>query len=42
MTTGDYGEIVLYQAYDGRASIDVYLREETVWLTRNQMVKLLG
>ncbi len=40
MTTGDYGEIVLYQADDGRASIDVYLRDETVWLTQAQMVEL--
>ncbi len=40
MTTDDYGEIVLYQADDGRASIDVYLRDETVWLTQAQMVEL--
>lgn len=34
------GEVVLYQAEDGKASIDVRLDHETVWLTQDQMSKL--
>ena len=41
MTTDDYGEIVLYQA-DGCSFIDVRLKDETVWLTLNQMAELFG
>jgi len=42
MTTDDYGEIVLYQADDGHSVIDVHLKDETVWLTLNQMAELFG
>ena len=42
MTTNDYGEIVLYQAEDARSVIDVRLKDETVWLTLNQMAELFG
>ncbi len=42
MTTNDYGEIVLYQADDGHSVIDVRLKDETVWLTLNQMAELFG
>jgi len=38
----DYGEIIVYQSEDGRAAIDVHLRDETVWLTLNQMAELFG
>jgi len=38
--TPDYGEIIVYQSEDGRAAIDVHLRDETVWLTQAQMVEL--
>ena len=34
------GEIVLYDAEDGKATIDVRLQDETVWLTQAQMVAL--
>ncbi len=37
----DLGEIVLYQSEDGQASMDVHLKDETVWLTLNQMAELL-
>jgi hypothetical protein len=37
----DLGEIVLYQSEDGKASMDVHLKDETVWLTLNQMAELL-
>ena len=36
----DLGEIVLYQSEDGQASLDVKLKDETVWLTQTQMVDL--
>lgn len=42
MATDDYGEIVLYQADDGHSVIDVHLKDETVWLTLNQMAELFG
>ena len=34
------GEIIIYQTADGRASIDVKLENETVWLTQDQLVIL--
>lgn len=36
------GEIVLYQAPDGKVKIDVRLEDETVWLTQEQMATLFG
>jgi len=36
------GEIVLYKTPEGDTHIDVKLEEETVWLTPNQMAKLLN
>ena len=37
----DLGKIILYQSEDGHTSIDVHLKDETVWLTLNQMTELL-
>ena len=36
----DHGTIVLYQAEDGQATLDVQLKDETVWLTQAQMADL--
>ena len=36
------GEVVLYEADDGRTTIEVQLRDETVWLNRKQMAELFG
>lgn len=36
------GEIILYQAPDGKINIDVRLEDETVWLTQEQMATLFG
>lgn len=36
----DLGEIVLYQSEDGHTSMDVHLKDETVWLSQAQMEKL--
>jgi hypothetical protein len=36
----DHGEIILYQSVDGRAAIDVHLKDETVWLTQQQISEL--
>lgn len=36
------GEVVLYQAPDGKAALDVRLDQETVWLTQDQMAELFG
>ncbi len=36
----DLGEIILYDSMDGNSSIDVHLKDETVWLTQKQMTEL--
>jgi prophage maintenance system killer protein len=36
------GEIIIYQASDGQASIDVKLENETVWLNQYQMAELFA
>ena len=36
------GEVVLYQAPDGKVQLDVRLERETVWLTQAQMAELFG
>jgi hypothetical protein len=36
------GEVVVYEAPDGEARIQVRLERETVWLSHNQMAELLG
>lgn len=35
-------EIILYKTDDGRINIDVYLEDETVWLTQAHMAELFG
>lgn len=35
-------EIVIYQSTDGKIKIDVRLKDETVWLTQEQMATLFG
>jgi hypothetical protein len=35
-------EIILYQSADGAIEIDVFLENETVWLTQEQMCSLFG
>ena len=37
MTQSDLGEIVLYQSADGTNSLDVHLKDETVWLSQVQL-----
>lgn len=34
------GEMVIYQTEDGKASVDVMLENETIWLTQEQMATL--
>ena len=36
------GEIVIYQAEDGKTALEVNLREETVWLSQTQIGHLFG
>lgn len=36
------GEILIYQNHEGNIKIDVRLKEETVWLTQDQMAQLFG
>lgn len=36
------GEIVIYRAGDGEATLDVTLEDQTVWLTQAQMARLFG
>lgn len=35
-------ELIIYEAPDGKARVDVRLDQETVWLTQSQMVDLFG
>jgi len=36
----ELGEIILYQSEEGKTAIDVHLKDETVWLTLNQIAEL--
>ncbi len=36
----DQGELIVFKSKDGRAKVDVRLKDETVWLSQSQMVKL--
>ena len=36
------GEIVIYEAEDGAAALEVRLDRDTVWLTQRQMAQLFG
>ena len=36
----DLGEVILYQSEDGEQSLDVHLKDETVWLTQKQIAAL--
>jgi len=36
------GELILYQDEDSREAVEVRLKDETVWLTLNQMAELFG
>lgn len=36
----EQGELILYQSDDGKAGVDVRLKDESVWLTLNQMADL--
>jgi hypothetical protein len=36
------GEIIIYEAIDGKIKIDVILEDETVWLSQEQMALLFG
>jgi hypothetical protein len=38
----EHGEIILYQSEDGLAKLNVNLRDETVWLSLEQMAELFG
>ncbi len=40
MTAAKTGEIVIYQAKDGKASLEVKLQDETVWLSLDQLSAL--
>lgn len=36
----DYGEILIYQSEDGMTNIEVQMKDETIWLTQQQMADL--
>jgi len=40
--TFEQGELILYQADDGLAVVDVQLKDETVWLSQAQMTELFS
>ena len=36
------GKVIIYKAKDGKVSLDLKLKQETLWLTLNQMATLFG
>ncbi|MEW6521273.1 MAG: virulence protein RhuM/Fic/DOC family protein [Thermodesulfobacteriota bacterium] len=38
--SSDFGEVILYQSEEGKSALDVHLKDETVWLTLNQIADL--
>ena len=40
MNSDDKGQVIIYQAEDGKTTIDVRLDNDTVWLTQAQLVEL--
>ena len=38
----EHGEIVIFQAEDGKTALEVHLEQETVWLTEKQISFLFG
>ena len=38
----EHGEIIIYQAEDGKSSLEVHLEEESVWLSQKQMSELFA
>ena len=38
--TDEYGEILIYQTYDGQTNIEVKIEDDTVWLTQQQLTEL--
>lgn len=38
----DLGQIILYRSEEGKTALDVHLKDETVWLSRQQMAELFG
>ena len=36
----EQGELILYQSDDGQVGVDVRLKDESVWLTLNQIADL--
>lgn len=36
------GEIIIYQAADGKTQLDVRLENDTIWLTQKQIAELFG
>ncbi len=40
--TFNQGELIVYQSDDGQAVVDARLKNETVWLSQNQMQELFG
>ena len=39
---GGQGQIIIYQSEDGLAKLHVNMRDETVWLSLEQMAELFG
>ena len=40
MKNNNSGEIIIYEGADGEPRIQVQIKDETVWLTQNQMAEL--
>lgn len=40
--TGHHGEIIIYQAPDGKVALDVHLERESLWLNQKQLAELFS
>ena len=40
--TFEQGELIVYQSEDGQPTVDVRLKDETVWLSRKEMAILFN
>lgn len=40
MNNDDKGQVIIYRSKDGQTSVEVFLENETVWLTQQQMAEL--
>lgn len=41
-TTEEFNEILLYTTANGKVKVEIYLQNETIWLTQQKIADLFG